>query len=106
MALELLLLTAIDIREDMAESHEHGNRVARLRPENLDLALAEVARRAQAIKDRAADNDEQQHRHEHHDDVVEDQAMAHRQIPEFHIAFSFLPCPTLLSFFHHLFPCP
>ena len=106
MAPEALAFAAIDIREDMAEPHEDWHTVPRFRPEQLNLALAEIARRAKTVKDRAADDDEQQHRHKHHDDVVEDQAMAHRQIPEFHIAFSFLPCPTLLSFFHHLFPCP
>ena len=105
VAPEALALTAIDIREDVAEPHEDWRTVPRFRPEQLDLALAEVARRAQAVKDRAADDDEQQHRHEYHDDVVKDQAMADRQILDFHIAFSFLTRPALLNCVRHLFPC-
>lgn len=101
MAFQLLILTAVDIGEQVAEPQEDWDRIPCLRPENLHLALPKVPGGAQAVKNNTANADQQQHRYEDHDDIIEQQPVAHRQVAQFHTSH-LLPkilCQGICGFF-------
>ena len=101
MAFQLLILTAVNIGEQVAEPQEDRDRIPCLRPEDLHLAFPEIPGSAQAVKDSTANADQQQHRYEDHDDIIEQQPVAHRQVAQFHTSH-LLPkilCQGICGFF-------